>query len=99
MQVQTSDRRFNKETNDQFFAQALESVRHVPGITSAAFTSQLPLSGDDDEYGVSESNDPKATYNVFRYGVSPGYFETIGLPLRRGRLLDAHDVATIAERQ
>src|SRR5204863_227431 len=68
MQVQTSDRRFNKETNDQFFAQALESVRHVPGITSAAFTSQLPLSGDDDEYGVSESNDPKATYNVFRYG-------------------------------
>src|SRR6478672_11222839 len=93
MQVQTSDRRFNKETNDQFFARALESVRQVPGITSAAFTSQLPLSGDDDEYGVSESNDPKATYNVFRYGVSPGYFETIGLPLRRGRLLDAHDTA------
>ena len=93
MQVQTSDRRFNKETNDQFFARALESVRQVPGITSAAFTSQLPLSGDDDEYGVSESNDPKAAYNVFRYGVSPGYFETIGLPLRRGRLLDAHDTA------
>jgi putative ABC transport system permease protein len=93
MQVQTSDRRFNKETNDQFFARALESVRQVPGVTTAAFTSQLPLSGDDDEYGISEGNDPKATYNVFRYGVSPGYFETIGLPLRRGRLLDAHDTA------
>ena len=91
LQVQTSDRRFNKETNDQFFARALESVQQVRGITSAAFTSQLPLSGDDDEYGVSESTDPKATYNVFRYGVSPGYFETIGLPLRRGRFLDAHD--------
>src|SRR5256714_1607679 len=93
MQVRASERRFNKETNDHFFAQALESVRQVPGVTSAAFTSQLPLSGDDDEYGVSESNDQKATYNVFRYSVSPGYFETIGLPLRRGRLLDGHDTA------
>jgi putative ABC transport system permease protein len=93
MQVQASDRRFNKETNDQFFGQALESVRRVPGVVSAAFTSQLPLSGDDDEYGVSEGNGAEATYNVFRYAVSPGYFETIGLPLRRGRLLDAHDTA------
>jgi putative ABC transport system permease protein len=94
MQVHASDRRFNKETNDWFFAQALESVRQVPGVTSAAFTSQLPLSGDDDEYGISESNDPSATHNVFRYAVSPGYFETIGLPLRRGRLLDTHDTAS-----
>jgi len=93
MQVHASDRRFNKETNDDFFAQALESVRQVPGVMSAAFTSQLPLSGDDDEYGVSEGNDPKAAYNVFRYAVSPGYFETIDLPLRRGRLLNAHDTA------
>jgi predicted permease len=93
MQVHASDRRFNRETNDHFFAQALESARQVPGVMSAAFTSQLPLSGDDDEYGISEGNDPKAAYNVFRYAVSPGYFETIDLPLRRGRLLNAHDTA------
>jgi putative ABC transport system permease protein len=94
MQVHTSGRRFNKETNDQFFAQAQEAVRQVPGVTGAAFTSQLPLSGDDDEYGARfEGDDLNVGYNVFRYAVSPGYFETIGLPLRRGRLLDAHDTA------
>ncbi|HVT19583.1 MAG TPA: hypothetical protein VHQ90_25800 [Thermoanaerobaculia bacterium] len=32
------------------FAGALDAVRRVPGVTAAAFTSQLPLS--DDQYGV-----------------------------------------------
>jgi putative ABC transport system permease protein len=92
MQVHTSGRRFDKETDDRFFTRALEAARHVPGVEAAAFTSQLPLSGDDDEYGAHfEGDDPKAGYNVFRYAVSPGYFEALGIPLRRGRLLDAHD--------
>jgi putative ABC transport system permease protein len=94
LQVQTSSRRFNKEANDRFFAQALEAVRQVPGVTGAVSTSQLPLSSDDDEYGAHfEGDDPKAGNSVFRYAVSPGYFETIGIPLRRGRLLDGRDVA------
>ena len=94
MQVQTSGRRFDKDTTDRFFAQALEQVRALPGVDAAAFTSQLPLSTDDDEYGASfEGDDPNAAYNIFRYAVSPGYFETTGIPLRRGRLLDTHDVA------
>jgi putative ABC transport system permease protein len=92
MQVHTSGRRFDKKASDQFFARALQAVRQVPGVTSAAFTSQLPLSGDDDEYGAHfEGDDPKAGYNIFRYAVSPGYFETVGIPLRRGRLLEAQD--------
>ena len=36
----------------RFFAQALEAVRRVPGVAAAALTSQLPLSGDLDVYGV-----------------------------------------------
>jgi len=95
MQVQTAGRRFDKETTDRFFERALEAVRQVPGVSTAAFTSQLPLSGDDDEYGARfEGDDPKAGYGVFRYAVSPGYFETVGVPLRRGRLFEKQDVAT-----
>jgi len=97
MQAQTSGRRFDKGATHRFFAQALESVRRVPGVTAAAFTSQLPLSGDVDEYGVqfepSPNSRPEGGYPAFRYAVSPGYFETMGIPLRRGRLLDARDVA------
>ncbi|HYO62493.1 MAG TPA: ABC transporter permease [Pyrinomonadaceae bacterium] len=94
MQVQTAGQRFDKETTDRFFAQALEAVRRVPGVGAAGFTSQLPLSGDSDEYGaLFEGDPPGSAYNIFRYAVSPGYMETAGIPLRRGRLFDEHDRA------
>src|SRR5262245_10486375 len=94
LQVQTFGRRFDKNATNRFFAQALEAVRQVPGVTAAAFTSQLPLSGDTDEYGVHfEYDPPNIGYNALRYAVSPGYFELMGIPLRRGRLLTAQDMA------
>ncbi|HVG35450.1 MAG TPA: ABC transporter permease [Pyrinomonadaceae bacterium] len=98
MQVQTSGRRFDKETTQRFFEQSLEAVRQVPGVTAAAFTSQLPLSGEiEDGYGVhfesSPTGNPEADNSAFRYAVSPGYFETMAIPLRRGRLLNEHDVS------
>ncbi|HKO04137.1 MAG TPA: ABC transporter permease [Candidatus Acidoferrales bacterium] len=94
MQVQESGHRFdNDAAGHQFFAQALEAVRRVPGVTQAAFTSQLPLSGDLEMYGVGFENEfnPQDDHAVFRYAVTPDYFAAIGIPLRSGRLLDSHD--------
>src|ERR1044072_192534 len=97
MQVQASGSQFNDETTHRFYAQSLEAVRRVPGVSAAAFSSQLPLSGDlDDGYGVqfeSSMNNPEENRGAFRYAVSPGYLETMAIPLRRGRLLDARDTA------
>lgn len=98
MQVQASGTRFDEETTHRFFAQSLEAVRQLPGVSAAAFSSQLPLSGDlDDGYGVqfesSATDRPDENMGAFRYAVSPGYLETMAIPLRRGRLLNAHDTA------
>jgi putative ABC transport system permease protein len=95
MLVQTYGRRYDDDrVCHQFFEQALDRVRDLPGVSAAAFTSQLPLSGDHDVYGARFENDaPEVYYPVFRYAVTPGYFETIGIPLRRGRLLGTQDVA------
>ena len=93
LRVQTS-KRFDFEASQRFFAQSLNAVRQVPGVTAAEFTSQLPLSGDVDQYGVHfESDNPGVGSSAFRYAVSPGYFEMMEIPLRRGRRLDIHDVA------
>jgi len=99
MQVQTAGHRFDADgATNRFFDQALEAVRHVPGVTAAALTSQLPLSGDLDIYGVHfdppPAADPGEVKGSFRYAVSPGYFEAMRIPLRRGRLLDEHDRAS-----
>jgi putative ABC transport system permease protein len=101
MQVQTSGHQFDdlqsapgvgSDLRRRFFAQALEAVRRVPGVKAAAFTSLLPLSGD--QYGMYGAKfEAGGQYNVYRYVVTPGYFETMGIALRRGRLLDEHDVA------
>ena len=96
MQVQESGRPFETPVaRYRLLEQAVEAVRHVPGVENAAFTSQLPLSGDFDTYGVRFEKDGNADSGpAFRYAVTAGYFETMRIPLRRGRLLDQHDAAT-----
>ncbi len=95
MQVQESGHRFDTDrARDQFFTQALEAVRQVPGTVTAALTSQLPLSGDFESFGVQfESDRSNNSEAGLRYAVSPDYFQTMHIPLRHGRLLDEHDVA------
>ena len=97
MQIQTSGSRFDDDSvTNRFFAQALEAVREVPGVTAAALTSQLPLSGDDDVYGVHFDPAPPDDVDrpdTFRYAVSPGYFETMRIPVLRGRSLEERDRA------
>jgi putative ABC transport system permease protein len=93
MQVQESGHRYDDGgARLRFWGQALEAVRHVPGVDAAAFTSLLPLSGD--RYGVygTQFEDGNG-YDAFRYAVTPGYCEAMGIALRRGRLLDGHDTA------
>jgi putative ABC transport system permease protein len=81
----------------RFWKQALEAVRHVPGVTQAALTNALPLSGDGDldRYGMEfeKDHDPNSAEDVMRYAVTTGYFETMDIPLKRGRYLDENDRA------
>ena len=38
----------------RFFDEALAAVTRVPGLDTAAWTTQLPLSGDNDVFGITD---------------------------------------------
>jgi predicted permease len=78
-------------TRDQvasFYSQLLERVKQVPGVHSASYSSFTPISGK--EVGVNVviegyTPQPGEVANERFVGVSPGYFETMGIPLLAGR--------------
>jgi putative ABC transport system permease protein len=105
LQVQTSGHKFDDPTSTpgvgsalrrRFFSEALDAVRRVPGVRAAALTSLLPLTDPElSTYGALFEKEQNG-FDVFRYVVSPGYFEAMRIPLVRGRPLDDHDTGEAA---
>jgi len=96
MQVQTGGLRYRNDTVTRaFFDEALARVRALPGVEGAAFTNQLPLSGDFDMFGVHPevpiNANPALDGGAHRYSVSPGYLETMHIPVVDGRAFTAAD--------
>jgi putative ABC transport system permease protein len=85
----------SNEEGQSLFERVLDAVRAVPGVADAALTTQLPLSGDSDAYGVTfeslPGGDARGAAGAYRYVVTPSWFTTMNIPLKRGRLLGAED--------
>lgn len=82
---------------DNFYKQLLEEVRGLPGVESAGAISTLPLSG----FGSSGSFQiegrvlppGESSPHGARWRATPGYFETLRIPLLRGRFFTDEDTA------
>lgn len=86
------------ETTQQqsvFSASLLSGISRVPGVTAAAISFGLPLSGQNMGFtfevrgrpAAPLDNEPRAQARV----ASLEYFSAMGIPLLRGRRFDAHD--------
>ncbi len=78
-----------------FFEQLNEKVRALPGVVSAGSVTFLPFSGPGAATGFDIVGDPESQAGqrpVCDVRVThPGYFETMRIPLKRGRLFEAAD--------
>jgi predicted permease len=71
-----------------FYEQLSEHVRALPGVTAASFTDHLPL-GPAREHTILDPMHRESSKNdaipVDILRVAPDYFQTMGIPLLRGR--------------
>lgn len=77
-----------------FYDRVLEKARELPGVQSIGLVSALPLEGETWVDIVGAEHDPRPilerpSTNV-RF-VSPGYFETLRISLREGRMFQETD--------
>ena len=79
-----------------FFRDVIERVNALPGVQSSAVTSSLPLSGGSSGKLFTRADRPAPTsietIPLIQYReISPGYFQTMAIPLETGRFFDERD--------
>ncbi|MCC6202983.1 MAG: ABC transporter permease [Gammaproteobacteria bacterium] len=88
----------NPPDRDAFVQRVLERVRALPGVDTAGYTSYAPLTFKGGRSVLFVDGRPRPPpeemlrHSVSNRGVGAGYLETLGVPLLRGRLIDARDV-------
>ena len=78
----------------RFYDSVIDRVASMPGVQSVAVTDILPLSGNDNRSGVQlQGYDPKPGERIRMHPrlVTPGYLETMGIPVLAGRVFSASD--------
>jgi putative ABC transport system permease protein len=84
-------------TQLNFHRQVVEQLQQVPGVQSASLVRGLPFSGNGgttkivlpDRELPAKGMEPEVMFNT----AMPNYFETIGIPLLRGRVFGNEDQA------
>jgi putative ABC transport system permease protein len=87
----------SREKRRALYDQLLEQASALPGVQKAALASVLPLSGDSDTSfsiegrpaPLSQSETPVTWYRQ----VSAGYFDAMGMTMRRGRVFKTGEPA------
>jgi len=89
MEVLPLDR--NPGVHQQYYPSLLQRVRMIPGMASAGIVDNFTLGGGTRFTGITVAGKGGGT-TVFE--VSPGYFETLGIAPKEGRLITETDVTS-----
>lgn len=100
MGVNPNSAGYDQQQTQQYFRDVVERAKSAPGAQAVAVANAFPLGGGFQQTVVLEGDDPtqrgKMSYTI---NVSNDYFETMGMPLLRGRTfneLDRSDTRAVA---
>ena len=100
MGLSLPDARYSKaEQRRAFLDNLLAKVRHTPGVSFAALSSEIPLEGGSNGYiTVPGNNNPAFAKQLVEWNnISQDYFQTYGTPFLRGRDFAPEDMQHAAE--
>ena len=85
--------RYAEDAAGAFFDSLIERLEAVPGVRSASAASQFPpMAAFDTQFTLEHKVEPGSTLPTALSTVaSPGYFETLGVPIQAGRAFNASD--------
>jgi len=89
---------YNATQTQQFYRLLAERMRETPGVQSVALTQNIPM-GTDEFDGVTFVPDgftmppDRANFTSTMDTIDEGYFQTMGVPILRGRAFLATDTA------
>ena len=93
-QLTMSGAYWSKEGPHSFYDQLLKRLETLPGVTAVGASDALPMGGNQNAVinivGRPPSEKTEKTFVDYRV-VTPGYFNAIGMSLRRGRDFTAWD--------
>lgn len=90
---------YDRARTEEFYRRLTERIEAIPGVRSIAFGEDVPLGLSNSDNGVSipgYTPQPNENMSVSYNTVSPGYFETMGIPVR-GRPIEARDDSAAAK--
>jgi predicted permease len=90
---------YPKDRLEASFEEMRQRLASIPGVLSASFSNNTPISGSTYSIGVEvEGYAPQSIRDSQMWAnyVSPGFFETLGTPLLAGRDFDRRDTAESA---
>ncbi|HEX4164140.1 MAG TPA: ABC transporter permease [Bryobacteraceae bacterium] len=84
----------NREAIGNFVRLFAENLRAVPGVTTMGLIDYAPLSGSQDDsvfHIEGHPLPPGSMMDLVNRAVDPDYFHAMGIPLLKGRFLNARD--------
>jgi putative ABC transport system permease protein len=84
----------NADAMRSFYRRLRDEARTMPGVSSSAVATTMPLSGSDIGVGFTIEGrpaDPGARTSAAFWAISPDYFSTMGIPVMKGRTFTDRD--------